>query len=318
MSFLVRFCSRKRGFTLIELLVVIAIIAILIGLLVPAVQKVREAAARIQCANNMRQIGIGLHNYHSSYNHFMPPRGDLQSPNQNGVYTVYGGWMCNLLPYVEQDNLSKALTHYPTFSPGTFGTNNGFFGNFGKPVKTYQCASDPRIQNPPPNVTYGGMTWYLGVTGNNGAPGSPPPTDPWGGQIFGPTNGIFDVSNQYGIRFADITDGTSVTLMVGERPPAADLYWGWWSVSDYDCLLGVYDLEGQLIGEGQNYPGIFRAPTTRPVNQGKESNHYWSYHTGGSNWLMGDASVKFISYQSQPATIPLASRNGGEVVGSNY
>src|SRR5262245_49529319 len=102
MSFRAKPRLRKRAFTLIELLVVIAIIAIFIGLLVPAVQKVREAAARTQCANNLRQIGIGLHNYHGTYSHFMPARGDEQSPNQIFVWSVFGGWMVNLLPYIEQ------------------------------------------------------------------------------------------------------------------------------------------------------------------------------------------------------------------------
>jgi len=311
MSFFSRLCSRKRGFTLIELLVVIAIIAILIGLLVPAVQKVREAAARVQCANNLHQVGVALHNYHDSFRHFMPARGDMQSPLQFGTYTVYGGWMCNLLPYVEQDNLSKSLTHYPTWNSAAF------FANYSKPVKTFQCPSDPRVQNPPP-AGNGAMTWYLGVTGSDGSPGHPNSNDPWSGQVFGPTNGIFDVAQQNGTRMTDITDGTTQTLMCGERPPAADLFWGWWAVSDYDCLLGLYDLEGQLIGEGQNYPGTFRAPTTTPVDQGKESNHYWSYHSGGSNWLMGDASVRFIPYTAQPATYALASKASGDLVTSDY
>jgi prepilin-type N-terminal cleavage/methylation domain-containing protein len=300
MSLLARLYSRKRGFTLIELLVVIAIIAILIGLLVPAVQKVREAAARLQCSNNMRQIGIGLHNYHGTFNRFMPPRGNTQAPNQNTVFTVYGGWMCNLLPYIEQDNLSKSLTYYPTFN------STNFFNNYTKTVKTFACPSDGRTLDPN-TPGYGGLTSYVGVTGNDNDQGA---------QFFGPTNGIFDVS-ALGLRFADITDGTTNTLMVGERPPAGDKYWGWWAVSDYDCLLGVrnqilfYSCPGGV-------PGTFHAPTTKPLDMNNESCHYWSMHTVGANWLLGDASVKFIPYTAQPATVDLASRSGGEVVSSSY
>src|SRR6266568_679652 len=168
-------CERRPGFTLIELLVVIAIIAVLIGMLVPAVQKVREAAARIQCTNNLKQIGLGLHNYHGVYQKFMPARGDLQSPNQNTVFTVYGGWMCNLLPYVEQDNLAKAITTKP-FSPN-------FFNNYTKVVKTYLCPSDGHAQNPPTGGN-GAFTDYLGVTGSN---------NDFNSAFFGPSNGIFDV-----------------------------------------------------------------------------------------------------------------------------
>jgi prepilin-type N-terminal cleavage/methylation domain-containing protein len=293
MSFLAQLRFRNRAFTLIELLVVIAIIAILIGLLVPAVQKVREAAARTQCTNNLRQIGIALHNYHGTYGKFMPPRGDEQSPNQINTFSVFGGWMVNLLPYVEQDNLFKVIRVYPT----------GFFANWGQPVKTFICPSDGLSFRPTPPGN-AAVTDYLGVTGND---------DNVNAQFFGPTNGIFDISSK-GTRFADITDGTSVTLMVGERPPVSDLSWGWWPASDYDCLLSVRCRLSNLIFGGQTDPGLFRAPTTKPLDQSRESNHFYSMHPEGANWLFGDASVKFISYAGQPATIPLGSRNGGEVV----
>jgi prepilin-type N-terminal cleavage/methylation domain-containing protein/prepilin-type processing-associated H-X9-DG protein len=293
------------GFTLVELLVVIAIIAILIGLLLPAVQKVREAAARTKCQNNLKQIGLGLHNYHDTRGKLPPPRGDLQDPSQVSVATVYGGWMCDLLPYVEQDNLYKALTYYPNFN------FSAFLQNYTKPVKIFNCPSDPRLLDNGGQQGNGGMTSYLGVTGND---------NNLNAQFFGPSNGIFDVSST-GNRLTDITDGTSNTLMVGERPPAQDLYWGWWSVSDYDCLLGVQQqFGGPILGEPwtdpnakppcSGPPGIFMPGSPQYACH---TNHFYSMHSVGANWLFGDGSVHFFPYSAQPVTIPMASRAGGEV-----
>jgi hypothetical protein len=108
--------------------------------------------------------------------------------------------------------------------------------------------------------------------------------------------------------------------MVGERPPAADKYWGWWSVSDYDCLLSVQSVVGPYL-EGSTssrpLPGTFRVPIIRPYDGTAESNHFYSMHTGGSNWLLGDGAVRFIPYSAQPITIPMASRAGGEVFDSS-
>jgi prepilin-type N-terminal cleavage/methylation domain-containing protein len=128
----------REGFTLIELLVVIAIIAILIGILLPAVQKVRAAAARLQCQNNLKQLGLALHNFHDASQHFPAPRG-THTPNP--LFTEFRGWMCEILPYVEQDNLGRAMYTNPWYV--------GFFAYYGTPVKAYTCPSDPRILTTP-------------------------------------------------------------------------------------------------------------------------------------------------------------------------
>ena len=288
----------RLAFTLIELLVVIAIIAILIALLVPAVQKVREAAARAQCSNSMKQVALAMHNYHDSYKRFPTPRGDLQSPNQYTVFTVYGGWMCDILPFVEQKGLYDALTHYPKFSIGAF------FNNYNKPVVTFICPSATRdLTLVPPGD--GGFTCYLGVTGSDTNIGN---------QFFGPTNGIFDISSR-GLRFADITDGTSNTLLLGERPPASDLYWGWWSVSDTDCLLGVQMM--YAFYGGCTYPGIFKDGNTNGPCGG-DNNHFWSNHTQGANWAFGDGAVRYLPYTAQPLTIPMATRAMNEVFNAPF
>jgi prepilin-type N-terminal cleavage/methylation domain-containing protein/prepilin-type processing-associated H-X9-DG protein len=285
--------ARRRGFTLIELLVVIAIIAILIGLLVPAVQKVREAAARTQCANNLKQIGLALHNYHDTYKHLPPPRGNHTGTTY--LFTEFRGWMCEILPYLEQTSLARSMYTNPWYV--------GFFVTFNTPVGNYLCPSDPRDLFSVP-AGNGALTSYLGVTGSDNDVNA---------QFNGPTNGIFNVSSG-GIRLTDIRDGSSNTLMVGERPPTASLFEGWWGASDYDTLLSTRQLYGDLFGAGGCVlPGLFGPGSlTGPCNG--DGNHFWSFHPGGANWLLGDGSVRYLPYSASPLTIPLASRSGGEVV----
>jgi prepilin-type N-terminal cleavage/methylation domain-containing protein/prepilin-type processing-associated H-X9-DG protein len=282
----------RAAFTLIELLVVIAIIAVLIGLLLPAVQKVRAASARIQCANNLKQIGLALHTYHDSHQHFPPPRGN-HTPTP--LFTEFRGWMCEVLPYIEQDNLARNMYTSPWYL--------GFFANFNVPVKAYLCPSDPRDLRKVP-AGNGAMTSYLGVTGSDNDVNA---------QFNGPTNGIFDVSSG-GVRLTDVTDGTSNTLMVGERPPTANLFEGWWGASDYDTLLSTRQLYGDLFGgSGCVLPGLFGPGSLKGPCNG-DGNHFWSFHPNGANWVFGDGSVRFLPYSASALTIPLASRNGGEVV----
>jgi prepilin-type N-terminal cleavage/methylation domain-containing protein/prepilin-type processing-associated H-X9-DG protein len=310
--------SRRGAFTLIELLVVIAIIAVLIGLLLPAVQKVREASNRMSCSNNMKQIGLALHNYHSTNERFPPPRGDYfitaavalgGTPANNylgifpaagtGGYSLFGGWMVSLLPYVEQDNLRRSMNYTGT------AWQVPFFTNFSAVVKTYVCPSDARGYDLP-RPGFGGVSNYLGVTGEDRDAQL---------QFGGPTDGMFDVSSR-GVRIVDVKDGLSNTLAVGERPPAGDLFWGWWAGSDYDVLLSAYGLDFNY--PNQTVPALFHAPPNGPLNPtvlNKESNHFWSMHAGGGNWLLGDGSVRFIAYTAgATAILAMASRANSEVV----
>jgi hypothetical protein len=245
----------------------------------------------MQCSNNLKQIGLALHNYHDTYQQLPAPRG-THTPTP--LFTEFRGWMCEILPFIEQDNLYRQMYTTPWFV--------GFFATFNTPVKTYLCPADPRnlLMIPSGN---GALTSYLGVTGSDNDVNL---------QFNGPTNGIFDIASP-GIRLTDITDGTSNTLMVGERPPSADLFLGWWGASDYDTLLSARQLYGDISGaSGCVLPGLYRpGRSTGPCNG--DDNHFWSFHTDGGNWLLGDGSVRFLPYSASALTIPLASRNGGEV-----
>lgn len=200
----------RRGFTLIELLVVIAIIAVLIGLLVPAVQKVREAAARTQCANNLKQWGTACHNYHGTYKRLPPALGNYSGTTPGAVF---GNAVFHLLPYIEQENLYNSAS-------GTLGTATVKFpGNnnvYAQVVQTFVCPSDPSHNNG--SVTVGGTTWGAASYGFNAL-------------IFSRQNGINYTAQAPGYSAngssydpqgtarlsADIRDGTSNTVLIAHR-----------------------------------------------------------------------------------------------------
>ena len=308
----------RSAFTLIELLVVIAIIAILIGLLLPAVQKVREAAARMSCSNKMKQIALACHNYEGTNGKFPQPRG-----TNFGGFTAYRGWMCEVLRFVEQDNVANQGYTTPWFT--------GYFTMQARSVTSFHCPSDPRSLT---TLTQNaGLTSYVGVTGvYSRSTTVPAPYLP--GDNLSARNGIFDPGAQpggfpnvaaqeadarkRGNSIASITDGLSNTLMLGERPPANDQGWGWWGVSDYDCLLStVNNVQFYGIPSAANNPSpaCVRPGIYGPGDPKRDchSNHFYSMHTGGANWALGDGSVRFLAYSAQPITLPMASRNGGEV-----
>jgi prepilin-type N-terminal cleavage/methylation domain-containing protein/prepilin-type processing-associated H-X9-DG protein len=281
---------RRVGFTLIELLVVIAIIAILIGLLLPAVQKVREAAARVKCQNNLKQLGLACHDFESAYGTL--PSG--RNPAAPTLLTGEMGWMYQILPFVEQQNLYNLC-------------QQNFFAYTPTPVAVFSCPADGRDGQVGKGSTSAGtessgLTWYVGVVGSTyNSDGSVPSG---AGGIFQP--GI-------SVRITAITDGTSNTLMIGERPPGADLQWGWWCFSDFDNLLGTQNYLSEY--SGCPLPGLY-SPGNVTVNC--STVHFYSMHVNGANWAFGDGSVRFLPYSAQPMTIPLATRAGGEVVSQTY
>jgi len=276
--------------SLIELLVAIAILGILIGLTSAAVQRVRAAAAKTQCANNLRQIGLALHQYHD--NHKSLPPGISSHDEKDPMPFV--GWSARLLPYLEQQAIwDQAVIGYQQTKDFQLPPHPG-----GNLLAVLNCPLDGRRTHPGRGMA---LTSYLGVEGLN-----PVLQD---GTLF------LDSS----IRFAEVTDGTSSTLLVGERPPSASLLYGWWYAGWGQGKDGCLDL---TLGVRTKNHSIYDTACPlgpfpfSPQRFDDPCHHFqfWSPHTGGAHFLFCDGSVRFLRYEADPLLPALASRAGGEAV----
>jgi prepilin-type N-terminal cleavage/methylation domain-containing protein/prepilin-type processing-associated H-X9-DG protein len=290
-----------KGFTLIELLVVIAIFAVLVGLLVSAVQRVREAANRTRCISNLRQHGLSLAQYHGTYASFPP---GVASPDGSKDPYPFMSWNTRLLPFLEQNALWSQSQQ--AFAQEIDFRKDPPHVGFGTVMKIYTCPSDARSQVVMTVTGLGvAFTDYLGNEGID----------------YRRKDGVLFVDS--GIRLGDITDGTSNTLLVGERPPSADGFLGWWYAGWGQNLDGSAEV---VLGvQERNIYHLARTCPAGPYSYGpgKPGNmcdafHFWSLHPNGANFLFCDGSVHFIPYAAAPIMPALATRAGGEAVNVDF
>jgi prepilin-type N-terminal cleavage/methylation domain-containing protein/prepilin-type processing-associated H-X9-DG protein len=297
---------RRKGFTLIELLVVIAIIGVLIALLLPAVQKVREAANRMACASNLKQIGLAFHHYENNNGAFPPAYDAIHNPPRGHAWGTY------LLPYLEQENLYKQYDFEQLLSaPGNLAV-------IQTRLKVMLCPSSPN-QNRSYTYTYMGMEISAsagdygvasGILGNYWTNYVNTPTDSRDGLLR--NNGYTHISQ--------VTDGTSNTILLGEMAGRDELWrvgrlqsgsagggGGWGDFLNGECWINgsLYD------GTGSTGPCIINCTNRRCAG-------YYSFHPGGVNMVMADGSGRFIKATIDPKTLCyLVTKAGGELIVDN-
>jgi len=306
---------RRQGFTLLELLVVVAIIAILVALLLPAVQKVRDAAARLNCRNNLRQLGLAVHHANDTYGKLPPQYGWYPAENQGG----YGTLLFHLLPYVEQDAVYRqtAVGNNPTSAswvtggswtsrPGTYDLRCS--GVEATPVRVYTCPSDASAAAAADRWGWAGASY----AGNFRVFGNPGPGRMWGSTAFDPNW----LPRWHGeTRFQGITDGTSNTLLFAEKfgqchPPYGGNLWARWDYLDYwqptfACAATGPESKFQVQPDWQTAacnPLVAQSP-----------------HGSGMNVCLADGSVRFLNEATDAELWWRAvTPNGGENMGEGW
>ncbi|MEZ6143605.1 MAG: DUF1559 domain-containing protein [Zavarzinella sp.] len=296
--------KKRSAFTLIELLVVIAIIAILIGLLLPAVQKVREAANRAKCTNNLKQFGIAMHAHNDGVGHL-----------PYGAYAVWGhSWSLDILPYIEQENLYRVCPQPFNDSGAWTGTDARSLGLIRlarTSVKTFRCPSSPAPDIEPTDVnglTLRATSNYLVSAGN--ATGD--------NDEMRFSDGMFNAirmnTTQKPHNLAAVTDGLSNTVMLAEAEYLLNASKGCTICDRYLFYHMNFD-----SGNGSDFSealgSTFYQPNRRTVDTVEREISFGSFHTGGINACMGDGSVRFVRDSiNLTAWRAMGSKDGGEVI----
>jgi prepilin-type processing-associated H-X9-DG protein len=251
----------------------------------------------MKCQNNLKQIGLALHSYHDANTR-------LPSGWYNSGTLVYTTWEVQILPYLEQTSLWNLTSAWLIANPGyPWNATNPSIAAIvpgfvcpSNPLPTTISAASSGINSPI------SLSSYLGCAGTSS--GNPATSD-----------GILYTGSQ--VRITDISDGTSNTLLVGERPASADLNWGWWpgafgtGYGDGDCVLGTRDISlTASFGAAATNVGLRPGLSTNQA----DAAHWWSAHTSGVNFLFADGSVQFLTYSADAVLPLLGTRAGGEVV----
>jgi prepilin-type N-terminal cleavage/methylation domain-containing protein/prepilin-type processing-associated H-X9-DG protein len=316
--------SIRRAFTLIELLVVIAIIGVLIGLLLPAVQKVRESANKARCANNLKQMGLAMHNFQEQYGQFPPglgATGDKMLPGMpnyasktNPPNLRFCSWHTHLLPFLEQQQLYDGI--HPRVIPTTFKLM------MDNPVHQFTCPSDPKhlkSDNMWPITTYRGVRGLDRPNMQNT-------------ELTGDPNAEGILYWRSNVKPIHVTDGLSNTLLIGETGHTdwAGGYRGTWyatvnetlgfNTDPFHVVCGTYMTQSIMIstlgggaGDPCPLPAVYREPF-KPSNQCNYDS-FWSCHPRGCNFAFADGSVRFLPYTAASVLPALSTRNAGDSVG---
>jgi prepilin-type processing-associated H-X9-DG protein/prepilin-type N-terminal cleavage/methylation domain-containing protein len=297
--------NRRAAVTLVELLVVLAIIAVVLGLLLPAVQNVREAARRIACANNLRQIGLACHSYHDAGGAFPPGYSAYRCADPLETHPGWG-WAARLLPFLEQDALQHGIV---------------FHASIAKPIneaarctllRAYLCPSDPDVPDDFPVTDLSGRLVARVAPTSYAANYGSGELD----EIPGPREGVFYRNSR--VRLADISDGSSSTIMIGDRAWSHAMA-PWAGAVPHGVVRG-----GPLNPWRDNPEAAYPAPNfclvqTNKIGDAHDADgsldEFYSEHPGGVNVLFADGSIHFLRNSINHAVLQaLGTRAGGEVV----